>query len=378
MYELTGNILDPRSSLCKMLWLKAEEPDNYRRTARFLQSKDYIVGRMTGGVDSTDYSDASHAQVLDVRQWRYAEELLADLDLDRTKLPELHRGVDVVGHLTDEAAREMGLVAGIPVVAGGGDGACATVGAGVVEPGTAYCCMGTTAWIACATDGPVIDPDIRVFNILSLDGETCGVYGTVQAAGSSLQWIMRMFGEEEFSRFEEAASSVAPGSENLIYLPYLEGERSPIWDADARGVFFGLQPIHGRGHAMRAVVEGVCYALRSVLDVFREDYVLDEMRVIGGGARSDLWCRALADVCGTVLHTLVAPAEHGTALGAAIGAGVGAGIFPSLADGARAIATESQIDPDPAAQRRYEPLYELYLSLYPDLKDAYARLAKLP
>jgi xylulokinase len=216
-----------------------------------------------------------------------------------------------------------------------------------------------------------------VFNILNMDGETNGVYGTVQAAGSSLQWAMDLFGVEEFEELEAAAGGAQPGSGKLVFLPYLEGERSPIWDPAARGVFFGLTPTHRRPQMMRAAVEGVCYALRSVLEVFREDYDLAELRIIGGGARSELWSGVLADVCRARLHTLSAPGEHGTALGAALAAGVGVGIFPNLAAAAERIATRRTVEPDQGRAALYEEYYRLYRSLYPEMKDAFARLDAL-
>ena len=203
IYELTGNILDPRSSLCKVLWVKANEPDVYERTARFLQSKDYIVGRMTGSYDSTDYSDASHAQWLDIRAKSYAADVFVELGIGLPKFPALHCSTDVVGKLTQEAAQALDLPAGIPVVAGGGDGSCASAGAGAVNIGDTYCCLGTTAWIAATTAEPLIDGQRRVFNVLALDGENNGVFGTVQAAGRSVDWAMDLLGETGFGRFDD-------------------------------------------------------------------------------------------------------------------------------------------------------------------------------
>lgn len=257
IYEVTGNILDPRSSLCKVLWIQANEPHIYKHTARFLQSKDYIVGRLTGNYDSTDYSDASHAQWLNIAAKSYATDLFAELGIGLSKFPSLHRSTDVVGTLTRDAARALDLSTGIPVVAGGGDGSCASAGAGAVNIGDTYCCLGTTAWIAATTAKPLIDRQRRVFNVLALDGENNGVFGTVQAAGRSVNWAMDLLGETDFGRFDDLLADVQPGSEGLIFLPYLEGERSPIFDPDARGVFFGLSPLHRREHLLRATVEGV-------------------------------------------------------------------------------------------------------------------------
>ncbi|MGD2175258.1 MAG: FGGY family carbohydrate kinase, partial [Candidatus Brocadiaceae bacterium] len=265
LYQTSGNILDPRSPLCKLLWLKENEPSNYESAARFMQSKDFIVGRMVGRFDSTDYSDACHAQWMDIRDQSYAEDVFGTLGLDVGKMPGLHPATEVVGTLRADAASALGLPDGIPVVAGGGDGSCATVGAGAVHRGDTYCCIGSTAWIACTLEEPLLDPQRRVFNLSSLDGERCAVYGTVQSAGRSLDWVMDLLDETGFDRFEGLLEEAGAGSDGLIFLPYLEGERSPIYDADARGVFFGITPAHERCHFLRATVEGVSYALRSVL-----------------------------------------------------------------------------------------------------------------
>jgi xylulokinase len=374
IYERTGNILDPRSSLCKVLWVKENEPQVYGRTARFLQSKDYIVGRMTGRYDSTDYSDASHAQWLDITARSYAADLFAELGLDLSKFPALHRATDVVGKLTQEAARALDLPAGIPVVAGGGDGSCASAGAGAVKSGDIYCCLGTTAWIAATTAEPLIDRQRRVFNVLALDGVNNGVFGTVQAAGRSVNWAMDLFGEKGFGRFDELLAGVRPGSEGLIFLPYLEGERSPIFDPDARGVFFGLSPWHRREHFLRATVEGVSFALRSVLEVIRESFAVPALRLIGGGGQSHLWQQLLADVCGVTIQSLSTQSADATSLGAAFAAGVGVGLFENLSQAAQTVEVTKERALDPALAKRYDRSFRVYQSLYPQLKPVFTQL----
>lgn len=376
VYEKTGNILDPRSPLCKILWVKDNEPERYAQTHRFLQSKDFIVGRLTGSYTTTDYSDASHAQLLDVRARTYATDMLGELGVDVCKLPELHRATDVVGTLTAESAASMGLKPGIPVVAGGGDGSCANVGAGVVSSGEAYCCIGTTAWIACVANEPLIDPGARIFNIMALDGETYGIFGTIQSAGSSLEWAMQLLNEPDFSRFESLVSSTVAGSDGLIYLPYLDGERAPIWDTNARGVYFGIRPTHGRNHFLRATIEGVAFALRSVLEVFRETQAIPSVRIIGGGAQSAIWRDVLANACHASVQTLSAPPGDATSLGAAIAAGVGVGLFSSLAEGVRNIKVTRQTQPDETTAATYDELFEVFAALYPSLESTYALLAE--
>jgi len=374
LYETTGNILDARSPLAKILWIKNNLPDVYRRTERFIQSKDYVVGCMVGEFDSTDCSDASHAQWIDIRRKEYATDALAAAGIDIGKFPVLHRSTDVVGHLAESAARALGLSSGIPVVAGGGDGVCASAGAGSVLPGDTYCCIGTTAWICAVTPEPMIDAQNRIFNIVALDGETCGVYGTVQAAGRSVDWVKALIGEQGFDRFDELLEQVEPGSAGLLFLPYLEGERSPIFDTDARGVFFGLTPAHGRLHVLRATIEGVSFALRSVLDVMREAFPIPSLRLIGGGGQSSVWRQLLADVCDVRVQTLSTEAADATSLGAAITAGVGVGLFADFADGVKSIGITSERAADSARARTYNTLLAVYQALYPHLKPVYGQL----
>lgn len=374
MYELTGNVLEPRSSLCKVLWVKANEPDVYERTARFLQSKDYLVGRLTDNRDSTDFSDASHAQWIDIRAKTYLADVFGELGIESSQFPALHRSTDVVGKLTQKAAQALDVPAGIPVVAGGGDGSCASVGAGAVNIGDTYCCLGTTAWIAGTTAEPFIDQRRRVFNVLALDGENNGVFGTVQAAGRSVNWTMDLLGETDFARFDDLLESVEPGSNGLVFLPYLEGERSPIFDSNARGVFFGLSPVHRREHLLRATVEGVSFALRSVLDVMRESFAVPALRLIGGGGQSALWQQMLANVCGVTIRMLSTQSADATSLGAALAAGVGIGLFEDLSQAAQTIEVTGERPADAPLAERYDEYFRVYQSLYPHLKPAFAQL----
>jgi xylulokinase len=374
VYRATGNRIDARSSLAKMCWLKTHDPATYKATHRFVQSKDFIVGRMTGSFDSTDYSDASHALWLDLARRDYAADLIAAAGLDVGKLPALHASVDVVGAVSEEGGAALGLPSGIPVVAGGGDGACASIGAGAVRENDTYCCIGTTAWIASVSPTPFLDERQRLFNIATLDGEAFGVYGTVQCAGRSLDWVMELLGESDFEQFDERLASVSAGSDGLIFLPYLEGERSPIWDADARGVFFGIAPSHGRAHFLRATVEGVSYALRSVLDVLRERSAVPQLRLIGGGGQSAGWRQLLADVCDVEIQVLSTQAADATSLGAAIAAGVGVGVFKDLADGVRMISVEQSCSPNAETQGVYDSRYALFRSLYVALKPQFKQL----
>jgi xylulokinase len=259
-------------------------------------------------------------------------------------------------------------------VAGGGDGSCASIGAGAVNVGDTYCCLGTTAWIAGTTSEPFIDSQRRIFNVLALDGENNGVFGTVQAAGRSVDWAMDLLGETDFGRFDDLLASVQPGSEGLIFLPYLEGERSPIFDPNARGVFFGLSPIHRREHLLRATVEGVSFALRSVLEVMRESFDVPALRLIGGGGQSALWQQMLSNVCSVAIQTLSTQSADATSLGAAFAAGVGVGLFDGLPQAAQTIKVTGERLADASLADRYDMYFRVYQALYPQLKPAFAQL----
>ena len=281
-YNITGNVLSPTTTLCKALWLKEEQPEIYAKTERFLQAKDYLVYRLCGNMDSTDLSDASHGMLMNLETREYDREMFRNVGLDMEKFPQLHTGCEIAGRLTEEAACHLGLRAGIPVSVGGGDGACANIGAGAAEPGTFYLSLGTTAWIAGPMEKPFIDPQTRVFHIYTLDGHGCNVFGTAQCAGRSISWAQELFEITSLRSFDSLAEQVEPGAGGLIYLPYLEGERSPVFDALAQGVFFGMNSMHKREHFTRAVLEGVACGLSQILDTFREREQIDTLRIIGG------------------------------------------------------------------------------------------------
>ena len=218
IYGMTGNILAARKPICKIMWLRDNERAIYNAAARFLHTKDYIAARLTGNIDTTDYSDACHSALIDINTLDYDAAFYREIGVDIAKMPTLHRGTDIIGTLSPQSAVQLGLPSGIPVIAGGGDGVCANVGTGVVRPGGAYCCLGTTAWIAQCVDAPVIDPLQRLFNLVSVDGQTCSVYGTTQSAGAAVDWTADILGETDMAAFNAAAAQVPAGSDGLVFL----------------------------------------------------------------------------------------------------------------------------------------------------------------
>lgn len=371
LYQMTGNVLSPAASLAKALWLKENAPEVYARTAKFLQAKDYLNFRLTSQMDASDYSDASHAMLMNISTHKPLTEVFAELGLDAAMIPALHASDEKLGLLSDEAAAALGLPSGIPVCAGGGDGACSNVGAGVAGENDIYLSLGTTGWVACNQAKPFLDTKRRVFNIASLDGKSCGVFATVQCVGASIEWAKALFEIQTLDQMNEMAASVAAGSDGLIFLPYLEGERSPHFDPDAKGVFFGIRPYHKRAHFVRSVFEGVSYALAGVLDILREQSAYNEMRIIGGGAKSALWRQMLADACRIDIREIDASASAATSIGAAAAAGSCAGLFDSIQSAAQRISMTRKTSPIPENTAAYLPQMARFASLYPLLKPAF-------
>jgi xylulokinase len=383
VYRTTGTRITPSCSAAKFLWIQRHQPAIYDRTHLFLQVKDYAAFLLTGDFAS-DYSDASNTNLFDLAARTWATDLIAASGLDPAKLPPLSPSTAVIGYVTPQAATLTGLLAGTPVVIGGGDGACATVGAGAVHPGDAYINIGSSAWLAVTARRPLLDPEMRTFNLAHLDPALVMALGSMQAAGGAFDWLERLLRGEAEGDLHDAlsltAASVPPGADGLLFLPYLLGERSPYWNPQARGAFVGLTMMHGRPEMARAVLEGVAFNLRLILDAFRaqqddlgERAGIDAVRLIGGGARSPLWRQILADVLGMpiLLPELVTEA---TSLGAAIAGGVGVGIFDSFAAADRFIHVHEAARPKASAQARYAELTPLFEAAYRGLEPVFGQL----
>ena len=241
----------------------------------------------------------------------------------------------------------------------------------MAKPGDFYLSLGTTAWIAGQMDAPFIDPQHRVFHIYTLDGHGCNVFGTEQCAGRSVSWAMELFDVASARAFDSAAATAPAGANGLIYLPYLEGERSPVFDAQAQGVFFGMNTTHKREHFLRAVLEGTACGLSQILDVMRERQQIDELRIIGGGAKSKLWKQILADVCNVTLHGVSTFSDSATSLGAAAAAGVAIGLFKNLPEACSHIRMSGDIEPDASVRVTYALTKKRYAMLYPSLKEVF-------
>lgn len=387
VYQITGHRLSASYSLAKILWIRDHQPELFARTYKFVHAKDSIVARLTGRF-VTDPSDASSMNLYDLTAGQWSGKILDAVGLSVDKLPEIKRSIDVVGEIRSEAADEVGVAAGTPVVIGGGDGPCAAAGAGVIKEGSAYNYIGSSSWIALFAPKPIYDPDYRTFTFSHVIPDMFMPTGTMQAAGASYQWSRDQLASLEKETAERLGISAyelinlqieetPPGADGLFYLPYLLGERSPRWNPLARGAFIGLTIRHSRAHMFRAVLEGITMNLRVILDAFRDQGTqIDAMRLIGGGARGRIWNQIMADMYGMPVHRL-AVLEEATSMGAALVGGVGVGLYPdfSMIETMNPIIETKQ--PDPQTSALYDRMVPIFTQLYEALVPAYREIAAL-
>jgi xylulokinase len=387
LIQLVSNPALTGFSAPKLLWVRDHEPEIFARAAKFLLPKDYVRFRLTGEF-ATDVSDASGTLLFDVTNRRWSQEMLGMLDLDARLLPRAYESPEITGQITRETAVVTGLKAGTPVVGGGGDQASSAVGNGIVLPGLTSATLGTSGVIFTHTELPKLDPLGRIHTFCHAVPGKWHVMGVTQGAGLSLRWFREQFGASEawlarqtgvdpYELIIEQAAKIPPGSQGLLWLPYLMGERTPHLDARARGMWFGLTAAHTRGHLIRSILEGVAFSLRDSLEIFTElEIPVEQIRVSGGGSRSFLWRQIQADIYGKELVTL--RTSEGSAFGAALLAGVGAGIYASVQESARAaIQIRESMAPHAANARLYNRQYQIYRTLYPTVRELAHQLGAL-
>lgn len=378
--ELVCNPMMPGFMGPTLLWLLENEPQTVRDANVVLLPKDYVRLRLTGSV-ATDVSDASATLLFDVKARRWAEELVSSLGIPLNLLPEVLESTDVAGEVTDEASEETGLSAGIPVIVGGGDSQVGAVGCGAVKEGLISSNIGTGGQVFATINHVKVDPKHRVHTFChAVPGRWC-LQGAILSAGLSLRWFRdnlahmeKVIGDlcslDPYELLSMEAEAAEPGCRGLIFLPYLLGERSPHMNPNAKGVLFGLTIEHRRAHIIRAIMEGVVYALKDSLEVFKELSVRAE-RVIsrGGGAVSRLWRRIQADVFGVEVVRCKVGEE--AALGAALLAGVGVNVYRDVENAcSEAVKTVDTESPNPENVKIYEHYYsKFYRRLYPTLED---------
>jgi xylulokinase len=376
LVQATGNPALTGFQAPKILWLRDEEPERYARVASVLLPKDYVRLLLTGE-RATDASDASGTLLLDIARRTWSREVLDALEIPERWLPRVYEGTQATGTLRDEVAAELGLPAGLPVAAGGGDNAAAALGVGVAAPGQLSASIGTSGVLFAPTDGFEPDPSGRVHAFCHALPDAFHVMAVTLSAGGSLRWWRSVCGDVSFDDLVAEAETAPAGSEGLVFLPYLTGERTPHLDARARGAFVGLTLRHDRAAMTRAVMEGVVLAMRDGLEIIRGlGVAVDDVRLVGAGARSRLWRRLQADIFGVPVHR--ASIDEGPAYGAALLAGVASGTYPSVVEALGHVQQRHAVtDPEPSAVARYDELHAIYGPLYGALRGGMLGLAEL-
>lgn len=387
LIEITANPALTGFTASKILWVRNHEPENYAKCRHILLPKDYVRYILTGEF-ATEVSDASGMQLLDVPNRCWSDEVLEKLEIDKNLLAKVYESAEVTGTILPEIAEKTGLSVHTTVVGGAGDNAAAAVGTGIVREGRAFTTIGTSGVVFAHSDKVTIDKKGRVHTFCCAVPGAWHVMGVTQGAGLSLKWFRDNFcqdyinrakleGKDAYDYINEDVAEIPVGSNRLIYLPYLMGERTPHLDPDCRGVFFGLSAIHTRKDMLRAVMEGVSYSLKDCNDILKEMGVeVDEMMACGGGGRSPIWRQMLADMYNCKVKTVTA--KEGPALGVAILAGVGTGIYESVQAACdKVLKIDKECTPIPEHTEKYAAYHKVYQELYPALKNQYKALQEI-
>ncbi len=387
LISITANPALTSFTASKILWVRNNEPEVFEKVRKVLLPKDYIRLMLTGEF-ATEVSDASGMQLMDIPARKWSGEVLEKLGLDKEMLAQMYESQEISGKVSKRASELTGLKEGTPVAGGAGDQAAGAVGNGIVKPGVISSTIGTSGVVFAYMDKVSIDPKGRVHTFCHAVPNTWHIMGVTQGAGLSLKWYRDNFCMEEkrtaelmgidpYVLMDKEAERVAAGSEGLVYLPYLMGERTPHLDPNARGVFFGISARHEKPHFIRAVMEGVVYSLKDCLEIIREMGVdITEVRASGGGGKSPLWRQMQADAFGSEITTI--NSSEGPALGVAILAGVGTGIFDSVAQACDSvISVRSRQAANMELNSVYGKYYKLYGDIYNSLKANFSELNEL-
>ncbi len=387
LIEITANPALTGFTASKILWVRNNEPENYEKCKKILLPKDYIRYMLTGEF-ATEVSDASGMQLLDVPKRDWSDVVLSKLKIDKALLGKVYESYEISGKVNKKAAEATGLPEGTPVAGGAGDQAAGAVGNGIVKKGLVSSTIGTSGVVFAHLDEVQIDAKGRVHTFCHAVPGAWHVMGVTQGAGLSLKWFRDNFcmaeketakemGIDPYELMTKEALRVPVGSNSVIYLPYLMGERTPHLDPLAKGVFFGLSAIHERKDLLRSVMEGVTFSLRDCIEIIRGMNVpADQVRASGGGGRSELWRQMQADLFHCPVYTI--NSVEGGALGVAILAGVGTGVWKSVPEACDAvIKVKSEQKPIAENVTKYDAYYKVFTGLYTQLKGLYQEIAKI-
>lgn len=367
---MTNNDMLTGYTAGKILWMQRNEPETFDRVAHALNPKDYLRYVLTGEF-ATEVSDASGTGLFDVRRREWSGELLDKLPFDAGLLPECHESDVVSGQVSQTGGDLFGLRPGTPVIGGGGDSVIQTLGTSVVRPGALQTTIGTGGIIAAALTAPADNPEGRLQVFCNVAPDLWHCMGVSLNSGASLSWLARLLGADDYSAMVARAAEVPAGSEGLVFLPYLNGERCPHPDATARGAFIGLTGRHDARHMTRAVMEGIVFAFYDIYRLMaRMGIEKSLIKASGGGAKSELWRQMQADVFGCPVVTTLGAAEGG-AFGAALLTGVSQGAWADVGEAATVCRDLSQQAPDAATGEIYARAFDVYAGLYPALRPGF-------
>jgi xylulokinase len=374
LYSTVCNPVDSGFMAATLLWIKKHEPLTYQRIRTLLLPKDYVKFRLTGE-RVTDPSDAGGTSLYDVRALTWSAEMLDKLKLSHGIFPKVRNSIDIIGSVTSSAAAETGLIEGTPVVNGGNDQTMGALASGVVQEGPVMLVIGTGGTLFTTIDVVVVDQELRMHTYPHCVPGKWHLLGAILAGGFTFKWFRNVLSTKHPYSYDEMtteAATIPPGSEGAIFLPYLAGERTPHMDSFARGVLFGLTVRHTRAHLIRAIMEGVVFAMRDCLEIFRSLHVCPDRIIAGGGGSLNLlWRQIQADILGLPLVTV--QTQEKSATGAAMIAGIGTDLFHSFEDAcAKTVVFGEEVEPIQAHTERYEEYYQFYTSLYPKLKKSFA------
>ncbi len=370
---LTANIAFAGFTAPKILWMKENEPDAFARIRKIMLPKDFLNYRLTG-VHACDYSDASGMLLLDVEHKRWSPEMLEICGVTADQMPKLFESFEVIGTVRPEIAADLGLPAGVRVVAGAGDNAAAAVGTGVVGEGGCNISLGTSGTVFISSKKFGVDPHNALHAFAHADGGW-HLMGCMLSAASCNKWFCEeILKTDDFAAEQQDITDEKLGRDPVFFLPYLMGERSPINDTNARGAFIGMSMDTSRADLVQAVLEGVAFAIRDSFEVARSlGLSIPESRICGGGAKSPLWRKIFANVLGIPL--IMVKTEQGPGYGASMLAMVGCGRFESVQAAADELVQPASVTrPDPELTARYEERYRKFRLLYPALKDVFPQL----
>jgi len=390
MFDINCNRIEDHSTLVNLMWEKKNRPDDFKRIHKALSIDGFIRLKLTGKATANYSSGAFFGVAYDVRKNKFDEQLVEEIGLSMDILPDFYSCEEIVGYVTEEAARETGLAAGIPVAAGSVDCNAGWVGGGAVEVGDIQINLGTCGVMGCVHQNPNLMVDSMIN--CSYTTNSREVFVTVAATttgGQSLRYLRDNFSQLEvateklipgfnsYEALDKLAENVEPGSEGLIVLPYLMGERTPLWDVNARGVVFGLSLNHSKAHLVRAMMEGVAYAMYDSYRIFEQQSSKINLPIVlnEGGAKSQLWRRIITDVFN--VPTVFVKSRIGAPMGDAILAGVATGVFPDFSIAKKKAEYVDRLEPIKENHEIYMKYYEIYQNVYQHVKEDFVKLAEV-